>query len=502
MASSRQNRYAAQIPAPRSAHPKAVTASGKTNEATNGKPKAKKLIVLDTNVLISHADSIFDFEDNDVFVPLPVMKELDAHKKGRDESAYAARKATRSIVEMYLAARKDNVTAIDMADFCDNRATGKIHLQFDTVGSTALTDTRSSVDEQLIEITAVLAKCLKETYADVVLVTLDGNLIARALQNPERVSVEYYKNGRVENAKALYQGVRHVENLFANTSQVQVGAKIGHGELTVEMDGSSFHCNEYIYDDTSKRLYRVLEATVRQLRLQTVLLRNKEKDAVLHIAARAGNLEQSAALDALLDPSLLCVPLSGEAGSGKTLLALVAGMHQVMKGHYNGIVYIRSVVPAGGKSEDMGFMPGDLKEKSSEWYEPINDSLEAIQEAYREAGDLPKFAKMLETPDVMPVFLPLKSIRGRTLRRKYVIMDEGQNITPELLKVSIERLGEGSKMVVCSSISQIDSPYLDIHTCGITHLLNNSENDPLYAAISLPRIERSKLARFAAKVFG
>lgn len=434
----------------------------------------RKLFVLDSNVLLHDPQAIFRFEDNDVVVPIYVIEEIDRFKRDSNERGRNAREVARLIDSL-----RDEGASLAQGTRVGNDGTLRVYVPAHR------SDLRSSLnpssgDNAILQ----LALELKETHKQqpTVFVTMDINLRIRA--DALGLTTARYTNQAVR-PDTLRPGVIEVacddlEPFFA------------HGEMEIEdPDLYPNVCVMLRSHHDSKRTglgrYTPLSegrGVVRRLGVPG--------DGVMGVRPR--NREQTFALDLLLDDNVRLVTLVGAAGTGKTLLALAAGLKRcVENGAYTRLLVSRPLIPLG---RDLGYLPGDIDEKLGPWMKPIFDNLEFLLLSGGKRRGMPELDQMM-TSGVIEVE-PLTYIRGRSLPQQYIIIDEAQNLTPHEVKTIVTRCGEGTKIVLTGDPFQIDNPYVDAATNGLTIAANRLYAEPLVGHIVLQKGERSPLANLAA----
>jgi PhoH-like ATPase len=456
-----------------------------------------KLFVLDTNVLMHDPTSLFRFEEHDVFLPMVTLEELDSHKKGMSEVARNARQVSRSLDALVAACRTPIEDGIALDALGNNEAGGRLFFQTQAVAAALPPSLPSGkADNQILGV----VRSLKEMHAgrEVVLVSKDINMRvkARALGLPAE---DYYNDKVLEDTDILYTGMQQLPANFWD--------RHGKGMESWQQGGFTYYrvhgplagevlVNQFVFLENGTPFY----AQVKEVAGKTVVLRvlrdyMHAKNAVWGITAR--NREQSFALNLLLDPECDFVTLIGQAGTGKTLLALAAGLTQTLESkRYSEIIVTRATVPVG---DDIGFLPGTEEEKMAPWMGALEDNLEVLNKSDDAAGEWGRAA----TNDLIRTRIRIKSLnfmRGRTFISKYLIIDEAQNLTPKQMKTLITRAGPGTKVVCLGNIAQIDTPYLTEGSSGLTFVVDRFKGWPHSGHVTLQRGERSRLADHAADV--
>ncbi|MEW5881217.1 MAG: PhoH family protein [Pseudomonadota bacterium] len=469
-------------------------ANGKRQRAPSATPK---LFVLDTNVLMHDPTCLFRFEEHDVFLPMMTLEELDGHKKGMSEVARSARQVSRTLDALVAACKTPIEDGIPLNALGNAEASGRLFFQTMAVsGPLPASLPAGKADNQILGV----VRALKDMHAgrDVVLVSKDINMRvkARALGLPAE---DYYNDKVLEDTDVLYTGVLALPPNFWDKHGKGMESWQHGGHTYYRIAGpivSDLLVNQFVYLENGTPFY----AQVKEIRGKTAVLRvlrdyMHAKNAVWGITAR--NREQSFALNLLMDPECDFVTLIGQAGTGKTLLALAAGLAQTLETkRYSEIIVTRATVPVG---EDIGFLPGTEEEKMAPWMGALEDNLEVLNKSDDAAGEWGRAA----TNDLIRTRIRVKSMsfmRGRTFINKYLIVDECQNLTPKQMKTLITRAGPGTKVVCLGNIAQIDTPYLTEGSSGLTFVVDRFKGWPHSGHVTLQRGERSRLADHAAEV--
>ena len=458
---------------------------------------ATKLFVLDTNVLMHDPTSLFRFEEHDVFLPIMTLEELDANKKGVSEVARNARQASRYLDEIVSKATDKIRSGISLKRFPADTATGRLFLQTEAIsGETPPTLPMGKADNQIIAVVMHLAKQRRERQ--VILVSKDINMRIKA--HALGLAAEDYFNDKVlEDTDILYTGVRELPADFWDTHGKDVESWKKEGHAFYRIKGplcQQLLVNEFVYQEGERPLHAsVREQAGRTAVLETVRDYAHSRNSVWGVTAR--NREQNFALNLLMNPEIDFVTLLGQAGSGKTLLTLAAGLTQTLEDKlYSEIIITRVTVPLG---EDIGFLPGTEEEKMTPWMGALEDNLDVLQASDDEGGDWGRAA----TRDLIRSRIKVKSLnfmRGRTFIKKFLIIDEAQNLTPKQMKTLITRAGPGTKVVCLGNIAQIDTPYLTEGSSGLTYVVDRMKGWAHSGHVTLQRGERSRLADHAAEV--
>ncbi len=460
-------------------------------------PASTKLFVLDTNVLMHDPTSLYRFEEHDLYVPIMTLEELDNNKKGTTEVARNARQASRMLDEIVSSSDDGIQAGIALNGPSRGQATGRLHLQTEAIDiklPPALPTARG--DNQILAVVMFLAE--RHPGREVILVSKDINMRikARALG---LAAQDYFNDKVLEDSDLLYAGTRQLPADFWDTH--------GRGMQSWKEEGHTYYrlsgplapellVNEFVYQDGDAPLEAwVKEKEGRSVVLETLTDFSHHRNNVWGITAR--NREQNFALNLLMNPEIDFVTLLGQAGTGKTLLTLAAGLTQVLESkRYGEIIMTRVTVSVG---EDIGFLPGTEEEKMAPWMGALEDNLEVLNGTAGEGGDWGRAA----TRDLIRSRIKIKSLnfmRGRTFLNKYLIIDEAQNLTPKQMKTLITRAGPGTKVICMGNIAQIDTPYLTEGSSGLSFVVDRFKGWAHAGHITLQRGERSRLADYAAEV--
>lgn len=456
-----------------------------------------KLFVLDSNVLMHDPTSLFRFQEHDVYITMVTLEELDNNKKGMSEVARNARQTSRFLDEIISSAISDIDEGISLQPHGNKNATGRLFLQTQAISSVLPMRLASgSADNQIIGV----VKFLHETYPNrtVALVSKDINMRikARALG----LAAEDYFNDKVlEDTDLLFSGMQELPADFWDKHGKEMESWQQGGYTFYRIHGplcASFQVNQFVYQEHDKPFYaQVKEHSGRTAVLQTLKDYTHQKNNVWGITAR--NREQNFALNLLMNPEVDFVTLLGQAGTGKTLLTLAAGLMQTLEHKiYSEIIMTRVTVPVG---EDIGFLPGTEEEKMTPWMGALEDNLDVLNKTDADAGEWGRAA----TRDLIRSRIKIKSLnfmRGRTFISKFLVIDEAQNLTPKQMKTLITRAGPATKVVCLGNIAQIDTPYLSEGSSGLTYVVDRFKGWNHSGHVTLQRGERSRLADYAAEV--
>jgi len=478
--------------------PKAAVSPVRRAKKTSGTGPTK-LFVLDTNVLMHDPMCLFRFEEHDIYLPMIVLEELDGHKKGMTEVARNARQTSRTLDALAGTPGADITAGFQLDSTGHKDARGKLMFQTQPLNYTLPTSLpQGKADNQILGV----VEALRQHYAprEVVLVSKDINMRvkARALG----LATDDYQNDKtLEDGDLLYSGALALPSDFWATHGQSVESWQQGPHTFYKVDGPavpSMMINQFVYFESPGE--PSLYARVTEIRGTTAVLKtlkdfNHLKNAVWGITTR--NREQNFAMNLLTDPEVDFVTLTGTAGTGKTLMALAAGLTQVLDDRrYTEIIVTRATVSVG---EDIGFLPGTEEEKMGPWMGALDDNLEVLGKTDTSAGEWGRAA----TNELIRSRVKIKSMnfmRGRTFLNKYVIIDEAQNLTPKQMKTLITRAGPGTKIICMGNLAQIDTPYLTEGSSGLTFAVDKFKGWPHGGHITLARGERSRLADFASEV--
>ncbi len=487
---------------------KADAPSAKASRSGQGGRKAgpsgpTKLFVLDTNVLMHDPMCLFRFEEHDIFLPMIVLEELDGHKKGMTEVARNARQTSRSLDALAAANGADIGAGLQLDTTGHREAKGKLYFQTQALNYTLPQSLpQGKADNQILGVVDALRQqySQKPVPRDVVLVSKDINMRvkARALG----LATDDYQNDKtLEDGDLLYSGSMALPADFWATHGQTVESWQQGAHTFYRITGPlvpSFLINQFVYFESpgEPSLYaRVTEIRGKTAVFKTLKDYNHLKNSVWGVTTR--NREQNFAMNLLMDPEVDFVTLTGTAGSGKTLMALAAGLTQVLDDRrYTEIIVTRATVSVG---EDIGFLPGTEEEKMGPWMGALDDNLEVLSKTETTAGEWGRAA----TSELIRSRIKIKSMnfmRGRTFLTKYVVIDEAQNLTPKQMKTLITRAGPGTKIICMGNLAQIDTPYLTEGSSGLTFAVDKFKGWPHGGHITLARGERSRLADFASEV--
>jgi PhoH-like ATPase len=434
----------------------------------------RKIFVLDTSVILYDHNAFRNFQEHDVAIPIQVLEELDNFKNGNETRNFEARSFIRLIEDISNNSLLNRWLPLN----------GSTHGNFKVImyKKPVSTDAENIFGEGKFDHSILNAALnLQQENADKKVVLVSKDICLRLKAKALNLFAEDYETGKVKNVEELYSGksiIKNVSDKILNSlskkqkvSADQLGIRASEGNHFYVLEGKN-RSQSAFFNTESDALEQVPDL------------------GVFNIFPK--NPEQSFAIHALLNPAIKLVTLQGNAGTGKTLLALASALEQ--RKDYRQIYITRPIVPLSNK--DIGFLPGDIKSKVDPYMAPIWDNLKFIREQF---ADDPKMqAKIDEMIDAEKIAIaPLAFIRGRTLNRIFFIVDEAQNLTPHEVKTIISRAGENTKIVFTGDIYQIDTPYLDAESNGLSFLIDKARNHPLYAHITLQKGERSELANLA-----
>ncbi len=464
-----------------------------------------KLFVLDTNVLMHDPTSLFRFAEHDVYLPMITLEELDNHKKGMSEVARNARQVSRSLDALIADISEDAIDGgIALSKLGNKEAAGRLYFQT-RLSNWTLPEglPEGKADNQILGVVRALQEQMPER--PVVLVSKDINMRikARALGLPAE---EYFNDHVLEDTDLLYSGILQLPDDFwvkhAKGMESWQENRQGNGTTFYRVTGPAVPAmlvNQFVFTEP-KNGEAAFYGQVTQLNGKTAVIKTlrdfgHSRNNVWGITAR--NREQNFAMNLLMDPECDFVTLLGQAGTGKTLLALAAGLAQVLETKlYNEIIVTRVTVPVG---EDIGFLPGTEEEKMSPWMGAFDDNLEVLNKSDADAGEWGRAA----TQELIRSRIKIKSLnfmRGRTFVNKYLIIDEAQNLTPKQVKTLVTRAGPGTKIICLGNIAQIDTPYLTEGSSGLTYVVDRFKGWSHSGHVTLARGERSRLADHASEV--
>ena len=435
----------------------------------------RKIFILDTSVILHDHQAVNQFEEHDVAIPISVLEELDSFKKGNDTINFEARQFIRFV---------DKLSEGNSLNQWIQLSPEKPSC-FTVVMQESGTEEQNAVkifgDRKADHLILNAALYIKQEYSDrpVILVTKDVNLRLKA--RSLNLQSEDYETGKIQNLEGLYRGIAQLD-----LEESDIIDKIHQME--------SVHYSDVMKSEPYNNHYFIIKnhrsSTLAYFNPETKNLERVEKRHAYGIKPR--NAEQTFAMHALFNNNIKLVTIQGVAGTGKTLIALAAALEQ--RSNFRQIYLARPIVPLNNK--DIGFLPGDIKAKINPYMEPLWDNLKVIQNQYSEnSKEYQKVKELVDNEKLMVT--PLAYIRGRSLANIIFIVDEAQNLTPLEVKTIITRAGEGTKIIFTGDINQIDTPYLDSQSNGLSFMIDRLKGQPLYAHITLEKGERSELANLA-----
>ncbi len=437
--------------------------------------KKKKIFVIDTNVILHDFNCLYKFQENNVVLPIVVLEELDHLKKGESQINFNAREFTREL---------DKISGDKLFNggISLGKELGKLSIVTGKPFSEKLKSSfpEPTPDHRILAITEDVTEKNKTT--EVILVSKDINLRMKA--KSLGIPAQDYKNDQIKDIDRIHKDVETVENVSD-----ELISKLYESHEGVPAD--EFKLNPLPHQ------YFILKgqksSALAHYEPNEKVLQRVEKQRTYGIDPR--NAEQTFSLDALTRPEVQLIALTGKAGTGKTLLALAAALHQEKK--FNQILLARPIVPLANR--DLGFLPGDVQEKISPYMQPLFDNLSVIKNQFKSQSKEYMAIEEMQKAEKL-VISPLAYIRGRSLSNSFFIVDEAQNLTPHEVKTIITRAGEGTKMIFTGDIQQIDSPYLDMKSNGLSYLADRMKGQDIFAHVNLVKGERSYLAELASDI--
>jgi PhoH-like ATPase len=436
--------------------------------------RPRKIFVLDTNVILHDSSCIYQFDEHDVVLPITVLEELDRFKKGKDIINCNSREFIRSLDSL----TGDNIFNGGVSIGPDK---GKVSVYLERGFHDKLKPNFSSDKADHKILNAAFHVALEYSFQNVFLVTKDVNLRMKA--KSVGLLAEDYTTDHVMDVDSLYTGRSVIENVSEDTIDLLYHAPYEVEVGRLDLEGLPLSNEFLVMRNGSKSALAFFDAAESKIK-------RIEKKSCFGIRPR--NAEQSFALNALVNRDIPLVTLSGKAGTGKTLLALAASIES--KRYYRQIYVARPIVPLSNK--DIGYLPGDINSKLDPYMQPLYDNLSVIQNQFSGRDNHTRRIKeLLEGGKI--VITPLSYIRGRSIVKVFFIVDEAQNLTPHEVKTIITRAGEGTKLVFTGDVHQIDHPYLDSQSNGLSYLIEKMKGQKLYAHINLEKGERSDLSDLA-----
>jgi PhoH-like ATPase len=449
-----------------------MSKEGKSRQT--GRPK---IFVLDTSVILYDHNAFENFQEHDVAIPIQVLEELDNMKSGNDTRNFEARSFIRLMDDI------SHKHLINQWRPLNGHSKGNFKVIMDSKSAAADAEEvfgSDKTDHRILN----AALSLQEENPDKKVILVSKDICLRLKAKSLSLHAEDYETGKVKNIADLYTGETAVDKVPDKLiTDLNKNDSAPAGDFEIQP-----HTSNHFYTFKGKRnsvsvFYNSQKAEVEKITGQPVF----------NIFPK--NIEQAFAIHALLHPDIKLVSIQGNAGTGKTLLALAAALEQ--RKHYRQIFVTRPIVPLSNK--DIGFLPGDIKSKVDPYMAPIWDNLKFIKDQFGEDEKMQAKIDELVANDKISI-APLAFIRGRTLSKIFFIVDEAQNLTPHEVKTIISRAGENSKFVFTGDIYQIDTPYLDAESNGLSYLIDKAKGHPLYAHITLQKGERSELANLATEL--
>lgn len=437
----------------------------------------KKNFVLDTNVILHDYQCVYNFEENDIYIPIVVLEELDHFKKGNEQINFNAREFAR---ELDLIANDQVFTkGADLGE-------GKGKLFIITGGEYPEIFAKSFIektpDHRILATTFTLREQKKNSKT--ILVSKDINLRMKALSLG--IQAEDYINDKVTDHNVFEKN----HETYTNVTP-EIIDNLYRGDGSIPVDDLEFASD--LEPQECFVLKSVRSSVLARYIPQTGIVKRIEKERCFGIEPR--NAEQAFAMNVLLDDDVKLVALTGKSGTGKTLLALAAALHK--NENYKQILLARPIVALANK--DLGFLPGDEKQKVAPYMQPLFDNLNVIKHNFSYQGKEIRIIEEMQRNEQL-VIEALAYIRGRSLSDTFFIVDEAQNLTPHEIKTIITRAGEGTKIVFTGDIQQIDSPYLDMFSNGLVYMIDRMRGQNIFAHINLVKGERSYLSELASNL--
>lgn len=438
------------------------------------KSSKKKIFVLDTSVILYSHDSILNFAEHDVGIPITVLEELDQFKKGNDTKNFEAREFIRLLDKL----AKDHSLSDWIPLNGKTKGSFKVIMDSDTtLDATKIFDDNKN-DHRILN--AALTMKQQEKSKKVILVSKDINLRLKA--KSLELTAEDYETGKIKNVNTLTTGMTELEDI--NSEHIDELFQKNRIDRKKILKRKKFPANNYFILKSEKN------SVLGYFNPHEDQVEKVEKQMVYGIKPK--NAEQTFAMHAMLNPEIKLVSINGVAGTGKTLLALASALEQ--RRNFKQIYLARPIVPLSNK--DIGYLPGDIKSKLNPYMEPLWDNLKFIQHQFKENDkEFTRITDMVNQEKLM--ITPLAYIRGRSLSNIFFIVDEAQNLTPHEVKTIITRAGENTKIIFTGDIYQIDTPYLDSQSNGLSYLIDRIKDHPMFAHITLEKGERSELANLA-----
>ena len=435
--------------------------------------KKKKIFIIDTNVILHDSTCIKNFEDNDIVIPISVLEELDHFKRGNEQIHFNARDFLRQLDDLSIHTNENQLSNKD----------GKIRVMINHSWDPEVKSifNEDSSDNRIINCAYKIQQENPERL--VILVSKDTNM--RLKSRSLSIKAEDYTSDTVENFNTVYDNNQFIDNVDSSEIDL-IQSPDGIDPKQIKSISEPLPNENFILRNGQNSIlatFDPFEKKIIQIKKQTAYGINPR------------NAEQSFAFNILMDPRIQLITLSGKAGTGKTLLALASALEQRKK--YRQIFLARPIVPLSNK--DIGFLPGDIESKLTPYMQPLFDNLTVIKDQFKKNEKRnSKINELLDEKKL--VITPLAYIRGRSLQKTFFIVDEAQNLTPHEVKTIITRAAEGTKIIFTGDINQIDHPYLDKRSNGVTYLINRMKKQDMFSHINLKKGERSELAELASNL--
>ncbi|MGE5582565.1 MAG: PhoH family protein [Bacillota bacterium] len=437
----------------------------------------KKVFVIDTSVLVHDPQALNAFEDNDIVIPIAVVEEIDGHKKRQDEVGRNARWVSNFLDKLRSIGHLD--TGVPLGN---QGGTIRVELNHQEVDKLPPTLERTKIDNRIIAVALALKQ---QDHLPVILVTKDINMRIKA--DALGIAAEDYETDKIQ-IEEVYTGFKTVK------VEPDLIDKFYAGNEVILREADLYPNQMVILEDSFGSSKSALTRHVSNGKLLPLRYGNQDP-----FGLKARNKEQKFALELLLDDEIRLVTLIGRAGTGKTILALAAGLQKVVEEtKYRRLAVSRPVIPLGN---DLGFLPGDIDEKLRPWMQPIYDNLEFLFSNRDRNEKIDQLVNSMKDLNVLELEA-LTYIRGRSIPNQFLLVDEAQNLSPHEIRTVITRVGEGTKIVLTGDPYQIDHPYLDSNSNGLTFVVERFKNEKIAGHITLTKGERSDLAELGAKLLG
>lgn len=439
----------------------------------------KKVYIIDTNVLLHDPNALFSFEDNDVVIPSVVLEEIDSKKRNADEIGRNARHVARLLDDLREKGRLNEGIQLE------NGGSVRVELNQRDTDAMKVMFNEITNDNRILAVAVNLYHDLQEREPDTPVIVVSKDTLVRIKADVIGIPAQDYLTDRISNWSDMYAGCTSLSVHPSVIDQFYSQRMLNMSDLHIH-----YHLNPHEFvilkDELGSSKSALLKVSADQKRLEPLHLSN---EPIWGIAAR--NAQQRMAFEILLNDEIPLVTMTGKAGTGKTLLALAAALMKVEDDRkYKKLLIARPVVPMG---KDIGYLPGEKEEKLRPWMQPVYDNLEFLFNT-KKPGDIEKILAGLGSIQVEA----LTYIRGRSIPGQFIIIDEAQNLSKHEIKTILTRVGEGSKIVLVGDPEQIDHPYLDAFSNGLSYVVEKFKHESLSAHINLEKGERSALAQLAA----